>query len=31
MGKPETAYKKKEVAKSPVNKIIVGKYTVLLP
>lgn len=25
MGKPETSYRKKDVAKSPVNKIIVGQ------
>jgi hypothetical protein len=26
MGKPEAAYKKKDVAKSPVSKIIVGEF-----
>jgi hypothetical protein len=26
MGKPESAYKKKEVAKSPVSMIVVGQY-----
>jgi hypothetical protein len=34
MGKPEAAYKKKDVAKSPVSKVIVGKippFISLLP
>lgn len=26
MGKPEASYKKKEAAKSPVNKIVVGPF-----
>jgi hypothetical protein len=31
MGKPESSYKKKEVAKSPVSKIVVGQYFTYLP